>query len=188
MNNAHPRPILQQPEDTSIRLIALTRGKVAVVDAADYDFLMQWNWCAQYNKKHDHWRAMRNEWNPAIKRSNAIYMHRLFMDAPISLQVDHRDGDGLNNRRSTNLRLATRVQNQSNRGPHKNNKSGGRKGVKWRPLSKKWWAYITVNRHQISLGYFSNPNDAAAAYAEAAKKYAGEFARTEPFHKQKEVA
>lgn len=153
------------------RQIPLTQGKFAVVDAADYDWLNQWKWCAQ---KTDYgWRAARYD------SGDYVYMHRLIMGAPGNRQVDHRDGDGLNNRRS-NLRLATSQQNLFNRGPNRNN-SSGHKGVKWRPHAKKWQAYITVNRKQIHLGYFTNIDDAAAAYTGAAKDFAGEFARSSAF-------
>lgn len=168
-----------------IRQIPLTQGKVAVVDASDYDFLMQWNWYAQFDKKKQRWTARTSQ-----KESNKkLLMHRVILSAPKGVMVDHRDGDSLNNRRSTNLRLVTNQQNTCNRGPQRNNKSGY-KGVSWVPRARKWMGRIRINNRVIHLGYFADKLEAAKAYAEAAKKYHGDFARThgdfartEPFNR-----
>jgi len=176
MNNMLTHAAATPPEDSTTRLIPLTRGKFAVVDAADFEWLNQWKWNAQYDKKLDYYRASRKT-SKKLGKSVTVYMHRLIVNAPIGTQVDHRDGDGLNNRRS-NLRSATHFTNGYNRGPNKNNTSGF-KGVARH--SGKWWAYIGVNGKRINLGRFFDIHDAAAAYAAAARKYHGEFARTEPF-------
>jgi len=89
--------------------------------------------------------------------------------------IDHADMDGMNNRWS-NLRLATKGQNMQNRRPQKNSKSG-RKGVGWLAANRKWRAYICVNRKFRHLGLFDSPEEASAAYLEAAKTLYGEFAR-----------
>src|ERR1043165_3940616 len=86
--------------------------------------------------------------------------------------VDHIDGNGLNNRRS-NLRLATYAQSSMNRGRNIKN-SSGYKGVDLK--DGKWRAEIQVSRKKVYLGRFSTPEEAYAAYCEAAKKYHGEFA------------
>lgn len=76
----------------------------------------------------------------------------------------------------TNLRLATYSENQSNRGPQKNNKSG-LKGVSWYPETKRWRARIKAHGKLISLGTHNTPEEAHAAYMQAARKHYGEFAR-----------
>lgn len=106
-------------------------------------------------------------------------MHREIMRAPKGTQVDHEDGDGLNNRRR-NLRFSTFSQNNHNRGPYKRNTSGF-KGVSWSSSKKRWEAHIQVAGKHLHLGRFRNKLDAAKAYEVAAKKYLGEFARTKPF-------
>lgn len=88
--------------------------------------------------------------------------------------VDHEDGDILNNRKA-NIRLCTHRENSSNRKLNKNNTSGF-KGVWWKKSREKWAAEITVKNKCIYLGYFKNKKDAAAAYNAGAIKHHGNFA------------
>lgn len=102
-----------------------------------------------------------------------IKMHRLILNAPHGTEVDHRDGNGLNNTRD-NLRLAVGGQNKHNRGPLRNNKSGY-KGV-WQTKPNQWGVQITHNSVHIHVGVFTSPEDAARAYDAKAKELFGEFA------------
>lgn len=90
-------------------------------------------------------------------------------------EIDHMDGNPLNNRWS-NLRIADRVENGRNACRPSHNTSGI-KGVCWDRRRKKWRAYIVVKKKHIGLGAFTFKHDAAAAYAHAATKLFGEFAR-----------
>jgi hypothetical protein len=94
------------------------------------------------------------------------------------MQIDHRDGDGLNNRRS-NQRLATNTQNAQNRTTRADSLSGF-KSVSWHKLVKKWNARLCINSHEMNLGWFETKEAAAAAYNRAASRYFGEFARLNP--------
>ena len=100
-------------------------------------------------------------------------LHRLLMSAPAGVEVDHRDGNTFDNRRSSNLRLCTHHQNAMNKAKNKNHL--GHKGVY--PRGMKYVAAIKLNAKNIYLGIFSDPIDAALAYNAAALKYHGEFAR-----------
>jgi hypothetical protein len=90
-------------------------------------------------------------------------------------QVDHRNLIRDDNRIS-NLRLATPAQQQANTSLQSNNKHGS-KGIKWREDNKRWRAEIYVNGRAVNVGSFTTKEAAASAYAEAAVKYYGEFAR-----------
>lgn len=91
------------------------------------------------------------------------------------LEIDHIDGDGLNNR-IENLRLATVSQNMSNRSLWRNKKSGLPKGVTIQ--DGKYRARVVKNRKTFVIGIFTNPEDASKAYQEAAKVFHGEFTRS----------
>lgn len=90
-------------------------------------------------------------------------------------QVDHRNGDGLDNQRS-NLREATRTQNNANSRRRTDNTSGF-KGVTLDARIGRWNARIHVNGRRRSLGYFATAEQAAVAYDSAAREIFGEFAR-----------
>lgn len=89
--------------------------------------------------------------------------------------IDHINGDKLDNRIS-NLRKASHRQNQCNRSRQSNNTSGF-KGVSFHKGNNKWVARIGENGKRILLGYFDDRAEASAAYAAAAPRYHGEFAR-----------
>jgi hypothetical protein len=166
MTQPSPRHNVSQPDDESIKLIPLTQGKNAIVDASDYDYLMQWNWCAYFNKN---WYAARNL--PRGTGGGTITMHVQLTGYPLT---DHRNRDSLDNRRS-NLRKATIQQNNHNRRKGRDNTSGF-KGVSLDKRDNRWRAYINYNNKQIGLGYYDRKEDAAEAYDAAAVQYFGEFA------------
>ena len=93
-------------------------------------------------------------------------------------EVDHINGVRDDNRRS-NLREATKAQNMRNRVTGANNTSG-HTGVSYVRHLEKWFAYISVDRKRVPLGYFHGLADAVLARKEAERAYFGEFARSSP--------
>lgn len=89
--------------------------------------------------------------------------------------IDHINGDPSDNR-LCNLRIATHQQNIQNRKVNSNNRSGF-KGVSLHKKSGRWVAWITRGGRSVYLGLHDTPEQAHAAYVEAAKKHFGEFAR-----------
>lgn len=163
--NFHPSRAAN-PDNSAPRLIPLTRGQFAIVDAKDYPALTKYKWFAEgANGKY---YAVRK------KNGKSIKMHRQIKKAPPHLVVDHIDHNGLNNT-NANLRLATFTQNCQNqqRASHKTSKY---KGVHWHKKQKKWAAQITANKKPHHLGYFKEETQAAKAYDRAAKKYHRQFA------------
>jgi len=168
---------IPQPSDPSYRLIALSKGKVAIVDAADYEWLMQWAWHAHSRKKKGcrQFYAMRKETNfsgNGPKQTN-VWMHRVILGCEKKEFGDHKNGDSLDNRRN-NLRKCSTEQNAQNAGPCRTNTSGF-KGVH-RTWNNKWAAVIRKFPNRIRVGTFHSAEEAARAYDAAAKRLHGEFA------------
>tara|TARA_R110000787_G_scaffold42047_3_gene103398 strand:+ start:423 stop:920 length:498 start_codon:yes stop_codon:yes gene_type:complete len=152
-----------------VAYVPLTQGYEAIIDAADAPLVEGHNWNAHKNGNTVY----------AKRRSGAgvFLLHRVIMEAPCQLSVDHIDGDGLNNMRC-NMRLATHAQNMKNRRINCNSTSGF-KGIYFNKQSGKWMARIRFNEKSNYLGLFALPEEAYAAYCAASKKYHGEFGRTE---------
>ena len=105
--------------------------------------------------------------------SKGILLHRLIMAPDNDMVVDHINHDRLDNRKE-NLRICSTRQNTMNQDVSKNNTSGIT-GVGWDKSSNKWIAYIKVNYRQITLGRFSNIDDAIEARRNAEIEYFGEY-------------
>lgn len=101
-------------------------------------------------------------------------MHRVIMNAPPHLQVDHINHDTLDNRKH-NLRLVTPPQNRLNSCKQERSLSQF-KGVTWNKRKKKWVTQISFNRKRRFAGYFDNEIDAALAYNQKAQELFGEYA------------
>lgn len=104
-----------------------------------------------------------------------IKMHRLILSCPDGYDVDHVHGkETRNDNRKRNLRVATRSQNNMNKGIQSNNTSNIT-GVSWHKGMGRWQAYISVNRNRIYLGAFINFDEAVNARKQAEERYFGEF-------------
>lgn len=152
--------------------VPLTRGKYTLIDAEDCLKVIPYRWNARYDKYSDSYRAYTNA--RIDGKQTTLIMHRLIMDAPKGMSVDHINHDTLDNRKA-NLRLATTAQNNKNAPKRKDNKSGY-KGVSWRRDKEKYQAKIKNDNVQHYLGYFDTPEEAALAYNKAAVQMHGEFA------------
>lgn len=151
--------------------IPLTQGKVALVDDDDFEWLNQSKWLAKTS--FGLWYAVNR--TTVAGKPTVVLMHRLITSAPIGMEVDHIDGDGLNNTRR-NLRIVTRNQNRFNLRLRADNKSGY-KGVFCDKRTGRWCAHIGFYGQRKNLGYFATPEEAARAYDIAACELFGEYAR-----------
>lgn len=156
-----------------MREIKLTQGKVALVDDSDFDFLNQYKWYARKDGKNFY----ANRHKRIEGKLTTITMHGALVEYQPGTEIDHKDGNGLNNQRS-NLRLCTRIENQRNSRPMCNKTHSRFKGVSWNRRHNRWRARVTSDNITISLGCFETEIEAAIAYDQAAKKLHGEFART----------
>ena len=138
--------------------IALSHGKVALVDDEDYEALSRFRWRA-HAESGKWWYAVRNA--PHVTRSRGtIKMHRQILEAPKGVMVDHINGDTLDNRRF-NLRLCTPSQNSQNR--HVTFSASGLRGVTL-TTSGRWQAQTSYLKQVIYLGVFDTPEEAGRAY------------------------
>lgn len=157
-----------------MKTIPLTQGKVAIVDDEDFVRLNQWKWhCTSKG-------YAARKITVGIGQQSIIYMHRVIMNAPANVEVDHRNEGSVNNRcdnRKMNLRLASASQNKHNRKKYRNNTSGY-KGVTFHKRDRRFHAQIEANGKHIFIGSFPTAKEAADKYDTVAKELHGKFART----------
>ena len=148
--------------------IKLANNKgIALVDDEDYTILSKFKWrLCDNNYALNHFIANG-------KQKNEL-MHRIIMNPQENMEIDHKDGNGLNNQKN-NLRIVTKSQNCINRNKYKNS-SSKYKGVYWRRDLNKWHSQIRKNKKQIYLGIYIKEIDAAKAYNKAAIELFGEYA------------
>lgn len=160
--------------------IPLTQGKWTCVDLEDASVILCDRWFAFSSPDRNTSYAVRKKpWGKGRQRQRIVYLHRFLLNAKGGEEVDHRDGNGLRNRRS-NLRLCTRTKNRQNQRRNQRRvrakKTSAYKGVSYYKRTGRWMACIGLNGLTHHLGYFSTPEEAAAAYDTAAKQMFGEFA------------
>ena len=150
--------------------VPISRGMVALVDDQDLELVSRYSWTAKLD--HLVWYATTHA-RHSDNRRYVLLMHRLIL--PGVARIDHRNGNGLDNRRE-NLRPCTVRQNTRNQRPHTNSSSRFL-GVCWHKRDGVWQAAIKPDGKNIHLGSFRSETDAARAYDVAASRYYGEFAR-----------
>jgi len=163
-----------------MKLIKLSKGYFAKVDDESYDYLNQWKWHYQpmisqgraIGGYAQRWTYIRHPVDREYIKKVAVHMHRLVLNAPDDLIVDHINGDGVDNQKA-NLRLATTLQNCRNT-KKAHNKSSIHKGVSWNKQHQRWRARL----EQKDLGFFKNEHLAALFYDFWATFRYGEFAKT----------
>ena len=126
------------------RTIPLTKGLFAIVDDEDLEELNKFKWCVTFNGAKYYACRMPSR---KLGKRKVILMHRQLTNAPPGMDVDHINGNPLDNRRE-NLRVCSHADNQKNTNRRSRNKSGY-KGVT--PSGKRWRARIAFDSQQIEL-------------------------------------
>ncbi len=157
------------PVGPSIAYVPLSKDLFALIDVSDIELVDQYSWHAGFRRDTAYAACSTH------KPRKMIYMHRLITNAPHGLEVDHKFGNTLDNRRSQ-LRLATRSQNAKNMKTPKHNNSG-LKGVHWSKVMNKWGVRIGCDGTSKVIGYFSDKTLAHEAYKDASVRLHGEFGR-----------
>lgn len=155
--------------------IPITRGYEAIVDDEDVRWLKLFSWAASIGTS-----KARGYVSPKVyavtrrggRKAKFTYMHRIIIDAPEDMQVDHINGNSLDNRKA-NLRLATKRQNIYN--IKRTNKHGYR-GV-WRHACGLYYAAIKINgATKFTSRGFPTAEEAAREYDKIARERHGDFA------------
>lgn len=164
--------------------LALPHGFVALVDYEDSirdlscEFKDGFIWrgylgsAAWYASKKPHTHYV----TASVHRNGRQYqlrLHRVLAGAAVGQLVDHRDGNGLNNRQD-NLRIADATGNSRNRGLNPGREF---KGVSFHKQARKWTAQIRICGKLRYIGLFPTVEEAARAYDQRAVKEFGEYAR-----------
>jgi len=160
------RHSVTQPLDKPYRYIPLTRNQIAVVDASDFEWLDQWNWCAAWSDFTKSFYA---------QRYRGVSMAREILGCEKGEDAEHWNGNTLDNRRQ-NLRKATRQQNCQNRKMRSDSKCGF-KGIRWHKADSNWQVRIQHQGKRLHGGSFHTAEEAARAYDTIAQRLYGQFAR-----------
>ncbi len=155
-----------------MKRIPLSQGKEALVSDRDFARLNKIKWHARFDRFN--WYAARNiTISPGRRMTNP--MHVFIMGKQKGLEIDHRNGNGLDNQRK-NLRFVTLSQNRLNSKMLKTNTSGYR-GVSWHGVTQMWMAKARWNGKEIYLGVFSKKSQAKSAYEKFTNKHYKKFKR-----------
>lgn len=158
-------------------LVPLTQGLVAKIDASDAGLVGEHTWWADKrsrNRTSQRFTVLTRVDLPDGKWAN-LKLHRLLMNAPSGLVVDHINGDPLDNRRS-NLRICQQGDNARNREGHRLRRLANGRYLGVLAIGKNWGATICPKGERIYLGLYATAEDAARAYDIAARDHFGEYA------------
>lgn len=158
-----------------MKIIVLTQNKFSLVDDEDVEKLNKYKWSV-----HTDGYAVRGILdkdyyykNNRKKKILTIYMHRFVMNTPKNMEIDHINGNRLDNRKS-NLRIVTRFQNKMNHRLYKNNTSGY-SGVVWDKQRQSWKATISSNNEILFQKLFKDKQDAINKRQQLEIEYFGDF-------------
>lgn len=173
-------PLKKKPRNGTVVLVDGQRcvsipvgpnGHQAIVDEADFQLVGGYGW----SLLKDPWNNYAFRYETVNKRRVYYKMHRQILGlTDPSIECDHRNHNGLDNRRS-NLRAGTTSQNQMNQ-RHQKNKLGYKGVYRGKSRTSPWIASIRHNNKLHRLGSFADQLEAALAYDKAAQELFGEFA------------
>jgi hypothetical protein len=142
-----------------VKEIPLTKGKVALVDDEDYEMLVDVGSWHSHRSRHVEY-AEHITPHDANGKQTTIMMHHLIMCVPKGMQIDHIDGNGLNNQKN-NLRVVTNRINQMNR---KWQRTSQYPGITWERRRKHWVAQAQIDGKHIHIGSYPTEELAHQAY------------------------
>ncbi|SRR6266566_1065670 len=162
-------------QDTTVE-VPLTHGQTAVVDGEHAKAFSGHNWYAKKTSKYGVYYAWTQMYDGTVRKQ--VYMHRYIWEyvvgnIPKGMEIDHINGNGLDNR-IENLRVVTRRQNtQNNRARREYKTSSIFPGVYWHNKSGRWIPAIFVGNKNYYLGSFESEWEASEAYQKALARFEG---------------
>jgi len=146
--------------------IILTQGKVALVDDDDYEELNKYKWYATVSRNTFYAGRNTSRNDNEDHKQHAIIMHRVIMNPPPDMKIDHINGNGLDNRKE-NLRIVTNRENCQNLHIQK---TSDLPGVHWHDRDKIWRAEIRIGDKRYNLGSYDSEYLASLAYKRACEE------------------
>lgn len=154
-----------------------------IIDTVDLPWVQSFpnTWYAHWNPKSQYFYVRGNI--TEFGKLTGVLLHRWLMGIMVDgVDVDHRNLNTLDNRRSSNLRVCSRSENMQNRkGAQINNMSSGIRGVSWDKFTSSWKVHIKLNGKMMHIGRFTELSEAEKAVKEARAKLM-------PFSKEGAVA
>jgi len=143
----------------------LPSGHKILIDKKDFIKLKDWHWSI-----HRSGMKVRGYKKGEGHKKYRWALHRIILDAPKGVEVDHINGNSLDNRRK-NLRLCTRAENCQNR------RGWGKYGKCISKSGNKFMVNIYKNNERKYLGSFTSIKEAQKARDKGLMQIHGEFAR-----------
>lgn len=145
----------------------ILRGSI-IIDTEDLNLVKDYQWHIENSRANlQYGQASTNGKLP----SKTIRIHRLII--PDSVQIDHINHNGLDNRKS-NLRTCNNRENNCNKNFSRNPKSGYT-GIRYNEKANSYYVRMMVNKREISLGHYKSLEEAIEARKQGEEKYFGEF-------------
>lgn len=138
--------------------ILLPSGETSQVDNDCAHLAEEYKWYAHKTGRNTYARGYRK----GNRMGGLYYLHRLVVEGG---EIDHIDGNGLNNTKS-NLRAVDRTQNNHNR--------AGVRGCYYEARTGKWRSEIWHKGIKYRLGRFDSPESAQSAYLKKKMELLGE--------------
>lgn len=167
-------------KDNNIARIELHRRKAenlwTIIDLEDLERVINfpYTWYAKLNKSIGKYYVYTSVYCTETKRCKPIFLHQFIMNAK-GKTVDHKNNDGLDNRKE-NLRVVLDGNNSTNRRSRNKNNSSGYRNVSWDKKYSKWIVQLQINGKRKMLGRFDDVHEAGAFAEKMRSEYYKEFA------------
>ena len=150
--------------------------KEVLIDDEDWKIVKNYTWHISYDKTINNFYISSSGWDKFLKiKSKGVLLHRLIMDCPKEMQVDHINHNTLDNRKE-NLRICTSAENNRNRKKRVTGTTSKYMGVCFDKQRNKYRSRIYVNKKYLDLGRYKTQEEAAVKYNIKAIELFGQYA------------